>query len=236
MKFIVNFIIFLLMLFPVVLYGQNDNEIDEIYLKSGNVITGSVIERTPDGDIKVRTIDGSVIIYSNDDVLRIEKRVISKKVRIRKEYDSRLFFILGLSIHPSHTSSYIMAGRVKRFGYYAQLKSNLRFGGGHDYEGDHNSSVFFNGSTTCGRNAITGGGLFRISSPIISYAGVGYGSRWVNWQLITGKQYRVTDISYDGLEVEAGFILRYKHSTYSFGLSTNSFEFMEANIGIGLNF
>lgn len=46
---------------------------DVVYLKNGSVIRGVVIEQVPDGNVKVKTADGSVFVYPMTEVQKIQK-------------------------------------------------------------------------------------------------------------------------------------------------------------------
>lgn len=46
---------------------------DVVYLKNGSIIKGLVLEQVMDSTLKIKTVDGSVFVYSMNDVLRIEK-------------------------------------------------------------------------------------------------------------------------------------------------------------------
>lgn len=50
---------------------------ETVYLKNGSVIKGDVIEQIPGQSLKVRTSDGSLFVYSMDDVERITKEEIT---------------------------------------------------------------------------------------------------------------------------------------------------------------
>ena len=152
------------------------------------------------------------------------------------EYEKDTFILGGVALHPSQTSVYAMAGIVKKYGLYLKLKTNLNFNGSYVKQGgNYNaaSSQYFDGNIYKGRFAATGGLLWRIAKPLIFYGGLGYGNRWVNWETLSGKRFRVTDISYDGLDVETGLMYKYKKFFFTGGISTISFQYMELNIGVG---
>lgn len=46
---------------------------DVLYLKNGSVIKGTLLEQTPDKDLKFQTFDGSIYVYPMTDVERITK-------------------------------------------------------------------------------------------------------------------------------------------------------------------
>jgi len=153
----------------------------------------------------------SQIYYNNQQGLKRSSLLKIEKNKV--EYEKDTFVLGGVALHPSQTSVFAMAGIVKKYGLYLKLKTNLNFNSSYAGEGDAYyaaSSRYFDGNTYSGRLALTGGALLRISKPFILYGGLGYGNRWVNWETISGDRYRITDISYNGLEAEANIGVGYK--------------------------
>ena len=46
---------------------------DVVYLKNGSIIKGIVMEQVMNSTLKIKSADGSIFVYSMDDVVRIEK-------------------------------------------------------------------------------------------------------------------------------------------------------------------
>lgn len=46
-----------------------------VYLKNGSIIKGTILEQVPDGNIKIRTSDGSVFVYEFDQVEKITRDI-----------------------------------------------------------------------------------------------------------------------------------------------------------------
>jgi opacity protein-like surface antigen len=234
----------------IVSYGGNIvfniNYPMQLYIKAENVLTASAAEFQPGFGLGLRYTPGARKLKKAYHPARInlrngaivhetnEEKTATEKTR--KEFEREDILLGGIALHPSQKSVFIMVGRVKRVGEYFKIKSNLRFNGSNDIEGESSNNIYFNDNTKKGRFAITGGLLWRISSPTVLYSGIGYGSRWVNWETISGESYRVTDISYKGLELEAGLIYKVKKLQISGGLSTTSLKSLETNIGIGVKF
>lgn len=63
-------IVFAVLLFAVTVTAQ---ERDIIYLKNGSVVKGSIMEYIPGKSVKIRTADGSIFVYSETEVDKIEK-------------------------------------------------------------------------------------------------------------------------------------------------------------------
>jgi len=217
--------------------SQVKNQVDIVYLKNGNTVRGFIIENTPNVEIKFKTLDGSLIIYSYDDFIKLGKEENTFRNKITREkinFEKETFIIGGVALHPSQRAGFLMAGKVKNYGGYLKLKTNLNFNGNFVSEGYSVSNRYFNDKIYTGRVAFTGGMLWRVVKPLILYGGLGYGNRWVNWETISGEKFRVIDISYKGLESEAGLIYKINKLFFTGGVSTISFKYMELNLGVGI--
>ncbi len=58
--------------------SQNNDDkgstlVDVVYLKNGGILVGSIIEQIPNESLKIQTKDGSVFVYSMNDIARIAK-------------------------------------------------------------------------------------------------------------------------------------------------------------------
>lgn len=175
-----------------------------------------------------------------DDVYSETSKPIKEKSKTSSQSESEnkklSIFALGMGIHPSGSSYSLTYGSVRKWGWFAKFKTNLNFDESYVEEGASSSARYFDSNTYKGRFAVTGGVLWRMAKPIILYGGAGYGSRWVDWQTISGDRFRVTDISYKGAECEAGLMLKLKKLVVSGGVSSTSFKYIEANVGIGFAF
>lgn len=153
-----------------------------------------------------------------------------------KTRETNYLLLGGMAIHPSQTSGFVMLGAVKKVGGYFKFKTNLNLDETHVFEGLSTDSRYFNGEIQVGRYATTGGLLWRAFTPVLMYGGLGYGTRWVNWKTASGEPFRVTDISHKGVELEAGIMIKINKLVLSGGVSVISFDYMEANIGVGIMF
>ena len=154
--------------------------------------------------------------------------------KTKQIFEKQNFLIGGFGIHTSQLSIFGMIGSVKNFGYYGKLKTNLNFEGSFRYSGASDNNIFFSDKTENGRYSITFGGLYRPVNLLTIYTGLGYGSRWLNWETISGSKFRVLDFSHQGIEFESGFIYKLNRIFFNFGLSTNSFQYLESDLGIGI--
>jgi hypothetical protein len=55
-------------------YAQQSSQ-DVLYLKNGSIIRGTIIEQVPNKSLKIQTADGSVFVYSIEEVEKITKEV-----------------------------------------------------------------------------------------------------------------------------------------------------------------
>ncbi len=227
----------LILFFNNLIIAQKNDSIDVVYLKNGNIVKGNIIESNSNVEIKFKTLDGSIILYSYNEFEKIEKSknsFVNKKHREKIIFEKESFVIGGTSIHPSQTAGYVMVGKVKNFGGFLKLKTNLNFNSSFVENGNSWSNRYFNENVYTGRFALTGGVLWRVTKPIILYGGLGFGNRWVNWETISSQRFRVNDISYNGLELETGLIFNIKKFYITGGISTISLQYSELNFGIGI--
>jgi len=66
------FIILSLFLISSTVHAQKDLE-DVVYLENGSIIRGKIIEYNKDGNIKIETLGGSILVYPSTDVVKIKK-------------------------------------------------------------------------------------------------------------------------------------------------------------------
>lgn len=147
------------------------------------------------------------------------------------------FIIGGISVHPSQTSGYGMINYVKRFGFYGKVKTNLRFNDDYDYNVTNSYEELYATKRKKGRYSFSGGLLYRVNNPLIVYAGLGYGSRWLNWSNANNTTYRISDNSHKGIEFETGIVIKMINWYINLGAQGDpSNEYLEFDLGIGINF
>ena len=77
MKTLILLINLILILF--IGYGQQSNYEEVVYLKSGSIIRGIIVEQVPNKQIKIQTKDRNVFVFSMDEIEKITKELISIK-------------------------------------------------------------------------------------------------------------------------------------------------------------
>lgn len=82
------FIICMVLCNTLLAFAQNNQEI--VYLKNGNKVKGIIIEEIPNTSIKVKTSNGSILVYSIHEIEKIispEDEIFQKKFRF-KQYNN----------------------------------------------------------------------------------------------------------------------------------------------------
>ncbi len=166
-------------------------------------------------------------------------------ISILESESIRTLILPTLQYHPSHISYGLMLGLCKKNGGYIHVVSDFHRLPklGYSCSGDgtvEGQTAWFTGASRKSRFAITGGYLRQIADPFYLYAGCGYGSRVLAWEMYSGPndyQYaRVTTHSYTGIEAECGILFRMHALVLSAGVRTNQFKYFETCAGLGVLF
>lgn len=175
---------------------------------------------------------------------RLEKQVVySLDLKLILSEDQKVRTLVMPVVGIGKTFSYgVMVGVVKKTGGYLKAKYNFK-SVNSDYVCDSNGMIegndrpsWFTGEKESSRFAITGGVLQRIIRPLYLYAGLGYGTRTLGWEMPGNEMAECKDYTYKGVEAEVGGIFRYKNFAIMAGVQTNSFKYWEASIGAGIMF
>jgi opacity protein-like surface antigen len=93
------------LLLSVVIYAQQNNLIDVVYLKNGSILRGIIIEQVPNESIKLQTADGNIYVYQTNEIEKITKETIVKQSRKQFVYGDNYIQqrrgYIGLSLGPS---------------------------------------------------------------------------------------------------------------------------------------
>lgn len=84
------------LLVSAVVFAQQNNLTDVVYLKNGSILRGIIIEQIPNESIKLQTADNNILVYKTDEIERITKEPVSNRNNFRNN-DERKGFI-GLSL------------------------------------------------------------------------------------------------------------------------------------------
>jgi hypothetical protein len=219
-------------------YTFEGNIIGDVIYKPGEAI---VYMTKGSRNLTIKSDKFGSLKYDFDE--KLEKQVVYKLTLKLVQSDANKIRTLVMPVAGlgEATSFGAMIGVVKKVGFYAKAKANLKSqetsavctGEGLNAEGQ---TLWFTGETVTSRLAVTGGLLIRMALPVYLYMGGGYGYKKLAWETAEGTWAENSDKTYTGAEAELGLILRAKNIAISGGVQTNSFKYMEATVGVGIMF
>ena len=161
----------------------------------------------------------------------------------KKPERPRVMVMPVMGFRTSQMSYGLMVAAMRRTGGYIKAKYSFSNTPSDDFEcndvgmsGEDGEVQWYTGKTEKSRLSVTGGIVQRPWKPFYLYAGVGYGTRTLVWETVGGKWGKNKDHSLEGVEAEIGGILSAGPMVFSLGLQTNSFKYLEGNLGIGVIF
>ena len=195
------------------------------------------------GDFGKITKSGQKQIRFNVERMKrtLADRQISFTLNVKKKdvLDDKILAMGSISVFPQMSYG-AMLGYVKKFGGYVKFRSDFNSVSpayNCTSDGKMDNGVFWaSGLQKKTRMQATAGMLFRLSGSVYPYVGAGYGSRGVYWEDSGNSWAKVTDYSCTGVAAEAGMIFRMGPVAVSAGVSTTSFKYIEAEVGIGVMF
>ena len=104
------------------------------------------------------------------------------------------------------------------------------------YINNSSSKAWFTGNDKASRFSVTGGAMFRIILPLYIYAGMGYGTKTLAWEMADGNWAEASDHSVQGIASEVGLIYRLQNFAISAGVENTQGKCWEANVGIAVMF
>jgi hypothetical protein len=174
----------------------------------------------------------------------VEKPVKEKKqpaerpARVQTERKNSFLVMPGVSIG-TVTSYSLMAGYAgTAWGGYAKVKSNFASKEGDGAVYGSRDLFYQSDYSNAGRFAVSAGVLKRLGHSLWGYAGIGYGSQWVEWQTVSYRIVEVEDFSRSAIEPEAGILFQYQKFLFGAGVSVpvGSSVTLEATVSIGFTF
>lgn len=161
---------------------------------------------------------------------------VSRKDIARKDIARKDFLAAGqVAVYP-HLSYGIMVGMVKKFGWYAKLRSDFSSPSYSYTRSSTEGSFWGTGETRIYRLNATAGIMARVGNIVCPYFGAGYGSYGLCCEDADGDWVGITDYSTKGLSLDAGVALKFGSLAITAGISNTMFKYTEAEIGIGLFF
>ena len=161
----------------------------------------------------------------------------------KKPERPRVMVMPVMGFRTSQMSYGLMVAAMRRTGGYIKAKYSFSNTPSDDFEcndvgmsGEDGEVQWYTGKTEKSRLSVTGGIVQRLWKPFYLYAGGGHGTRTLVWETVGGKWGKNKDHSLEGVEAEIGGILSAGPMVFSLGLQTNSFKYLEGNLGIGVIF
>lgn len=156
---------------------------------------------------------------------------------------TRALLIGGINVSTGEkVTPFVMLGAVKKFGGYIKGVSDFSMKGlDADFEVDNSGNcegtpAWINSESKQERSALTAGVLYRPVKIFYVYAGAGYGFRNVGYEAPNDAWAKNIERSYQGVELECGYIFRLGGFSLLAGVQTNKFKYMEVSAGIGYIF
>ena len=124
-----------------------------------------------------------------------------------------------------------------KWGGYAKVKSNFAFKG-DARTGGPNDAFYVDGFSKKGRFSVSAGVTVQVADILLIYAGIGYGSRWVQWKTSSGQLITIAPQSFSAIDPELGLTLKTGNFLIGAGVSAllGTQTVIETNLSIGLIF
>ena len=185
------------------------------------------------------------------DSVKIKVKAISPYQNYSRNVKVKTLFMgqAGYGFAPQITYGGIIAQMYKGVGWYVNGRSNFNFHGTTDLtctEGGfiNGERAFYSGNkSVChyiGNFGLIGNFLEKSAKNKFNtfgiYLGAGYGMREVFWETTDGKMVKYLPNSYQGVSANAGLFFSVCGLTFSGGISTIKFEYLEVEAGVGFMF
>lgn len=210
----------------------------------GKTFSNVPTQRSVTGDVgKVSEGGNKTIFYDvTNDKQQLADKPLAFKVDIHgKNVIQQEYFILGTaSVYPN-LSYGLMVGSVKKFGWYLKARSNFKFPStSYECESDgimpSGGTIWSNGCEQKSRYVITAGMIVHATNWLYPYVGAGYGSKQLCWQDTQNEWVKVSDISYQGVSLDAGLLFKFGKVAISAAVCNTPHKSTEGEISIGMIF
>lgn len=126
------------------------------------------------------------------------------------------------------------------FGGYVKFRSNFE-SAACDYDCSPDGTtetgyIWTSGKSRVSKIILSAGGVLRCGGHLYACAGAGYGRRLLLWEDSAGGWAKVEGSSHSGLSTEIGALMRLGRLAVYTGVCTIGFKYLDAEIGLGLNF
>ena len=166
--------------------------------------------------------------------------VILNRVAPRSDNPWSYYLLLDASALPSVEGGVFLGAMKGSFGGYVSARKgfgNMR----SDYSATSDGRTDFgylwaSGETALSMYSLAAGALIRVGKRVTCYAGAGYGRIDQIWEDTAGQWARITDISHQGVQIEAGLIFSAGKFALMAGASSVSFATISPVFGLGIHF
>ena len=99
--------------------------VDVVYLKNGSVIRGTIVEQVPGESLKVQTADGSIFVYTLDEVEKMTKEEVEEE-EVSRPTGSKKYPVvaLGLSLGVPIVSYKLLGWAIDDISTYLEPAAN----------------------------------------------------------------------------------------------------------------
>ena len=150
---------------------------------------------------------------------------------------SRFLVMAGIAAGPALSGTLTAGFLPGRWGGYAKVKSNFVTKGDAE-TGGPDDAFFIDGFSKTGRFSVSAGVTGQVAEVLLIHAGIGYGSKWVQWKTTSDRLIIIDEMSFTGIDPELGLTLKTGNFLIGAGVSAliGTQTSIEANISLGLIF
>ena len=156
---------------------------------------------------------------------------------------------LGYSVAPQLSYGGMIGQMYNGIGWYANFRSNFNFMAKTNLECDEKGAInrevpFYTGNKQSSHLVITGGFMMNFLEKTAKnkfntfgmYVGGGYGKRELQWEIVGGKWVKYAPTSSTGFSGNLGLFGSVSGLTFSVGLNTINFRYVDVVVGVGFMF
>ena len=150
---------------------------------------------------------------------------------------TRFLIMAGIATGPALSGTLTAGILPGKWGGYAKVKSNFATKGDAQTGGPDDAFYLENFSQK-GRFTVSAGVTGELANMLLIYAGIGYGSKWVQWKTTSDQLITIDEMTYNGIDPELGLTLKAGNFLIGAGVSVlfGTQTSLEANLSLGLIF
>jgi hypothetical protein len=156
---------------------------------------------------------------------------------------------VGYSVAPQLSYGVMVGQMYNGIGWYANFRSNFNFVASPELVCDEKGAInrevpFYTGNKQSSHLVITGGFMMNFLEKTAKnkfntfgmYVGGGYGKRELQWEMVGGKWVKYGPTSVAGFSGNLGLFGSVSGLTFSVGMNTIKFEYVDVVLGVGFMF